>query len=1195
MDYYIQKSKFSLNNYFITNQRYKPKYKINLNYKAFIINKFNALNQFISFLIVASFIIIPVLNKTESNRNFKLYYSAAKIKYKGMYNQKLVFCRAYEGSDPGLAPPQETRRNSLGTEIYNGETINIVELTWNSLTRFTYLFCGCSNIIEITLTTFSTNGISDMTAMFRDCTSLVSVTLTPQVTSASNMGQMFFGCSSLTSLDLPYLTGNNAQNIDNMFKGCISLTYLNIKNFEGRNVKRMGNMFANCKSLISLDMSNFKTTNLEYMDNVFNGCINLQYINLNQITILSNTNIDSIFLSVPKNFIICIDPRKAQKLSNLIRSIGCSNMNCSEGDWTTMQKKLSYDGNSCYDDCRSANLYEYKSRCYKTCPLGTLPNTNMMCIDCDLETNCKWCALLDAANDLCILCSEGYYELYNSSNINNTYKICYKSPKGYYLDNIGFFYKPCYPSCEECIINGNDNEHNCLSCKTDYKYEIDFLPFKNCYQECEYYHYTNLTNSKLYCTRNLKCPEEYSKLLTDLRECVIYCNQYNLFTNYSYYEFRNKCYKKCPKGLIEPKNISSYFCEPKYIYSLDNKTQLVIDIQEYLLNVFDGTEVDIGKDLEIQGKGIFVEITTQKNQKLNEKTNKTTINLGKCESILRKENNIYNKNNLFYILKMDIEEKGMKIPIIDYEVYYPTNGINLQKLNLTQCDNQKVDLSIPVQLDEDLFMHNASDEYYNNNCLRTISDSGTDISLKDRRKEFIEKNLTLCEENCDLIDYDYTTHKAKCNCKIKINLPIINDEIKIDKDKLYKSFTDVKSLFSNINVIKCYKIVFLKLNLKYNIGFFIFVFIIFLLFLCLIIFYCRSYRKLKLLIYKIVFVIKNINKIKPLNKELNNININKNKKNLFKNIKQRFIKTTTNPSYLKIRTNLINKHSPPLKFMKTAKKENSKIFKSNIINSAKYKFNKGKNNKNYKDNFKSNKYLEYKRILEYNDYEKNELKYVEALKYDKRSFCQYYYGLLKIKNLLMFSFFPNRDYNSRIIKIYLFFSYYFINLTINALFFDDDSMHKIYKDKGKFDFIYEIPKIVLSSLISTIVNSFLSYLSLSEKNIIQIKNLKNKNGKKGKNVDLVGKTIWNKIKCKFVVFFFISFVIIGTFGFYISCFCGVYKNTQIHLIKDCSFSFGLSLVTPFIINLLPGTLRIPSLRAKKGNKNLMYKLSTIIQ
>ena len=35
-------------------------------------------------------------------------------------------------------------------------------------------------------------------------------------------------------------------------------------------------------------------------------------------------------------------------------------------------------------------------------------------------------------------------------------------------------------------------------------------------------------------------------------------------------------------------------------------------------------------------------------------------------------------------------------------------------------------------------------------CSRTISDFGTDISLKDRRNEFMENNLTLFEENCEL-------------------------------------------------------------------------------------------------------------------------------------------------------------------------------------------------------------------------------------------------------------------------------------------------------------------------------------------------------------------------------------------------------------------------------------------------------------
>ena len=39
-----------------------------------------------------------------------------------------------------------------------------------------------------------------------------------------------------------------------------------------------------------------------------------------------------------------------------------------------------------------------------------------------------------------------------------------------------------------------------------------------------------------------------------------------------------------------------------------------------------------------------------------------------------------------------------------------------------------------------------------------------------------------------------------------------------------------------------------------------------------------------------------------------------------------------------------------------------------------------------------------------------------------------------------------------------------ISYTINALFFSDDTMHKIYEDKGKFNIIYQLPHIVNSNL-----------------------------------------------------------------------------------------------------------------------------------
>ena len=84
------------------------------------------------------------------------------------------------------------------------------------------------------------------------------------------------------------------------------------------------------------------------------------------------------------------------------------------------------------------------------------------------------------------------------------------------------------------------------------------------------------------------------------------------------------------------------------------------------------------------------------------------------------------------------------------------------------------------------------------------------------------------------------------------------------------------------------------------------------------------------------------------------------------------------------------------------------------------------------------------------------------------------------------------------------------------------------------------------------------------------------------------------MKIKFGFFFVISFILLLGFWYYISCFCGVYENTQILLIKDSLISFGLSLIYPFFINLIPGLFRISALKAKKGDKDCLYKFSNIL-
>ena len=85
-----------------------------------------------------------------------------------------------------------------------------------------------------------------------------------------------------------------------------------------------------------------------------------------------------------------------------------------------------------------------------------------------------------------------------------------------------------------------------------------------------------------------------------------------------------------------------------------------------------------------------------------------------------------------------------------------------------------------------------------------------------------------------------------------------------------------------------------------------------------------------------------------------------------------------------------------------------------------------------------------------------------------------------------------------------------------------------------------------------------------------------------------------KLKIKFSIFFLIIFLLVSFFWYFISAFCAVYKNTQMILIENTLSSFGLSLLYPFGINLIPGILRIPSLKNYSGCSSYTYFCSKLI-
>ena len=112
-------------------------------------------------------------------------------------------------------------------------------------------------------------------------------------------------------------------------------------------------------------------------------------------------------------------------------------------------------------------------------------------------------------------------------------------------------------------------------------------------------------------------------------------------------------------------------------------------------------------------------------------------------------------------------------------------------------------------------------------------------------------------------------------------------------------------------------------------------------------------------------------------------------------------------------------------------------------------------------------------------------------------------------------------------------------------------------------------------------------MGLYEDDILLFKNSKNKNLLAQKKVLFV-------IKCKIVLFYIITYILLFFFWVFLGCFCAVYKNTQIHLLIDVSSSFGLSFISPLFINLLPGIFRIPSLTGKI-KRPYLFKFSKFLE
>ena len=327
--------------------------------------------------------------------------------------------------------------------------------------------------------------------------------------------------------------------------------------------------------------------------------------------------------------------------------------------------------------------------------------------------------------------------------------------------------------------------------------------------------------------------------------------------------------------------------------------------KEYILKNYTGNDNLI---LESDDNYIF-QLTNSLNEAntksgLNENNyNLSMIDLDECEDKLKINNGI-DKYTPLIIFKFEKIGTVASQKYIQYEVYNPKTK---EKLDLSVCLNEKINIYIPVilteetlQLQKDLFnygydLFNPNDSFYQDICSGYTSVNGTDVILSDRRKYFFNDTQTSCQENCQYSQYSAETQQLKCVCSVsQIDIEPKKEE-KFDGSILFSSFYDVIK-FSNILVLKCYKLVFSYEGQERNYGSMLM--IGYFLFYCVFnfIYFIKGFAFVKLYSAKILFNNKDIN--------IDDNNLNNNNGN--KKLRKRSSKKSSNlsiPPRRKIKSN----------------------------------------------------------------------------------------------------------------------------------------------------------------------------------------------------------------------------------------------------------------------------------------------------
>jgi hypothetical protein len=223
----------------------------------------------------------------------------------------------------------------------------------------------------------------------------------------------------------------------------------------------------------------------------------------------------------------------------------------------------------------------------------------------------------------------------------------------------------------------------------------------------------------------------------------------------------------------------------------------------------------------------------------------------------------------------------------------------------------------------------------------------------------------------------------------------------------------------------------------------------------------------------------------------------------------------------------------------------------------------------------------------------DEMEFDDAIKKDERGFCSYFLDTLQEKQSIAYTFIASDPINTRMIKFILFSLNLALYFVVNGLFFSESFISELYHTKEDENFLSFIPRTIDKVIYTTIVTSFISYMTdfffLNENKVKGI-------FKREKDNRLVLKRsiamLIREIQKRYVSFIIMTLVILVISLYYILCFNYVYPKTQIEWVKSSIFIIIIMQILSVLKCLYEAIFRT---LAFKCESEKLYKLAKIFE